>query len=227
MNFFSTVFSFLGSFFSKVKQQIAEKKSTQILLKKTKKSQKRIKKWMKANSLTMERFQLTALYGQAFMSAIFLTKASTGMTPWLITTFFPGILPLFEIPLVQFMLTPEKTYVLFFVLLNYMLNPKITPFSFFVRYNFFLVFSLEMIYTTTMMWSDLLLVDRTISKLGEFYTPTILIGFYNCFFSCLVFTYIYSYSQGILRKIPVFPGILNGIPLSAAFWIRSRQVKGE
>lgn len=225
MNLFTTLFANLANTFSKLKEKVSQKKSTKIILKRLKKSQKVIKKWMRSNSVIMERFQLTMLYGQAFLSAIFLTKASTGMTPWIITTFFPGVLPIFEIPIMQFMLTPEKTYVLFFVLLNYMLNPKITPFSFFVRYNFFLVFSLEMIYTTTMMWSDLLLVDRTISKMGEFYTPTILLGFYNCLFTFLIVTYAYSYIQGILRKIPVFPGVLNGIPLSAAFWIRSRKTK--
>lgn len=223
MNLFSAFLTNIGNTLRSLKENISNKKSTKIVFKRLKKGQKVIRRWMRSNNVVMERLQLTLLYSQAFLSAIFLTKASTGMTPWIITTFFPGVLPIFEIPLMQFMLTPEKTYVLFFVLLNYMLNPKITPFSFFVRYNFFLVFSVEMIYTTTMMWSDLLLVDKTISKMGEFYTPTILLGFYNCLFTFLIATYAYSYVQGILRKIPVFPGVLNGIPLSAAFWIRSRK----
>lgn len=224
MNFLMTFFSTLIDTISQIKQKIANKKSTKILLKKFKKSQRSLKKWMKTNNKIIERIQLTVLYGQAFLSAIFLTTSSTGRTPWIITTAFPGILPVFEIPIVQFLLTPEKTYVLFFLLVNYMINPKITPFSFFVRYNFFLVFSLEMIYSTTMMWSDLLLADRTISKINELVLPTNLLIFYNILFTCLFTTYLYCYLQGIRQKIPVFPGILNGIPVSAAFWIRSRKI---
>lgn len=218
-------FQELLSIFQTFLSQVKEKKSLKRIFKVITKMKKKIKKWMGKNSIIMEKIQLTLLYGQASLSAIYLTRASTALTPWIITTFFPWVLPIFQIPLMQFMLSPEKTYVLFFILLNYMLNPKITPFSFFVRYNFFLVFTLEMVYTTIMMWSDLLLVDRTFSRIGDLYQPLILIGFYNCLFTLLLFTYAYSYVQGMVRKVPVFPGVLNGISLSAAFWIRSRKLR--
>lgn len=222
---FNSLFSTITETLIKIRKNFGKRNSTKIVQKKIKILQKRIKKWMRANSRLMEKVQLTALYSQALLSAIFATMSFARTAPWIITTFFPGILPIFEIPLVQFLLTPEKTYVLFFILVNYMINPKITPFSFFVRYNFFLVFSLEMIYSATMMWSDLLLVDRTTSSIGDFYTPTALLIFYNFLFASLFFTYAYSYIHALIRKIPVFPGILNGIPVSAAFWIRSRKVE--
>lgn len=171
-----------------------------------------------------QSIQLSLLYGYASLTLIYSVINCLGFCPEFIYKILPYAKQILSFPLVKFLSTPEKTFLLYFLAAEVILNGKST--SLLVKYNFVLIFILEMMQNLIVCLWDLF-SHRDFEYLPvemEFSIENAL-NFFFGFFIFFFFLYIYCYINSIIGKFVSFPHPFDKITDSAAFWLQLKRQK--
>jgi hypothetical protein len=192
---------------------------------------------IKANQAFNEQFpatyqiiQLTFVY---FFAILDLTHSilgnlySLGKFPEFLGPFLPFFKILLTHPVFQIFASPEKVYLLSFLVLEFMVVRK-TGFSKLVKYNILLIFSLLMVQQLVISYWDVLF-HRSLAESAEnwayggnpflFNDVEMANAFFLNTFFWFVVMYIYLYIRAIQGKYATLP-FLSVITDSVAFWLR-------
>ena len=196
---------------------------------------KRIKKLIKLfqkktlkQKNTLQRIQLTFIYFFAIVVLFYSVKSSLGFFPETLFVFFPFFQKLLQIPILQFLATPEKTFLLYLFVLEYLINRSVFNLSLLVKFNILLIFLLEMIQNLMISYWDLLFSrDIEILAATPIFSKSSTIYFFCIFFVFFFIVYLYSYFRAFKGLYPILPGFLGSIAESVAFWLQIKINKKE
>ena len=191
---------------------------------------KRIKKLIKLfqkNTLkyknTLQQIQLTFIYFFAIIVLIYSIKNSLGTFPPLLFTLFPFLEKVVNFQPLKILATPEKTFILYLVVLEILINRSIFNFSIIVKFNVLLIFILEMFQNLIASYWDLLFTREleipSINTNGILVKNMTVLFFYLLFVIFLII-YLYCYTRSLRGLFPTFPGYMQKIIDSVAFCLQ-------
>lgn len=194
----------------------------QNLSKRFKKIIKLIKKTGRKNRLTFQRFQITSLYFCAVIVLMYTVKNSLGFFPEMLFDFFPFLAPVFDWPILKILATPEKTFVLYLLILELIINRSVFGFSILVKYNVLLIFILEMVQNLLASYWDILFIRELATYTGglPIIARDVTLLFFVFLFVIFLGLYMIAFYQSFCGRIPSFPGVLRCITDSVAFWLQ-------
>jgi len=196
---------------------------TNKIIKFFKKIIKIINKNSKKNYKFFQSIQLTFIYFFATIVLLYTIQNSLGSIPDLLLTFFPFFEKILKFPLLKILAAPEKTFILYLLVLEVLINRPIFNFSLLVKFNVLFIVILEMIQNLTITYWDLLFT-REIGMLSgnTFLDKYATINFYSILFIYFFGVYIYSYIRGLKGLFPSFKNflLLESIVDSVAFWLQ-------
>lgn len=189
-------------------------------------------KWLRntaqKNAKFFERLQLTIIYFFAVVGLAYTIRNSLGYFPEILFSLFPFLAPIFEIQILKILAAPEKTFVIYMLVIEMFLNRSFFNFSILVKFNVLLIFILEMLQNLLVSYWDILF-NRELDAFGGGVIIAKAATMYFYFFLFLFFFALYSYSyvNSLKGKFPKFPGVLKSITDSAAFWLQIKFLKRE
>jgi lysylphosphatidylglycerol synthetase-like protein (DUF2156 family) len=205
----SALFSFFNQFGKRIKKFI-----------------KLLQKTSKKNYLIFQRFQLSFIYFFALVVLIYTVINSLGYFPEFLFKFFPFLEPILDIKILQILATPEKTFILYLIIIELLLNRSTFSFSILIKYNVLLIFILEMLQNLLITYWDLLFTREFEVFNG---TTVVLKSATMMFFSFLFILnfciYFYSFFQSFKGNIPIFKGPFKFLSDSVAFWLQIKPRK--
>lgn len=187
---------------------------------------KRFRKIAKRNRRIFEQFQLTFIYFFAVVVLTYTIRNSLGYFPEILFRLFPFIVPIFDIQALKILAAPEKTFILYMLIIEIFLNRSFFNFSVLVKFNVLLIFILEMLQNLLVSYWDILF-NRELDVLngGVIIARTATMFFYFFLFIFFFALYLYSYISSLKGVFPKFPGILKSITDSVAFWLQLKLFK--
>lgn len=171
---------------------------------------------------TLQRIQLSFIYFFAIVVLTFSIQSYIGSFPDIIYKIFPFLQNLLNIQFLKIFATPEKTFILYLIILEVLINRSIFKFSLLIKYNVLLIFILEMFQNLFISYWDLLF-NREIEFVGggaPVISQEIAIVFFCLLFLFFLLTYLYCYFKSFQGKFPVFGGPLKPLTDSVAFWLQ-------
>lgn len=175
------------------------------------------------NRSIIERIQLTFIY--FFASVVFsysIQSYLSGALPEFIYFFFPDIDQFLLNPYLKILSTPEKTFILYFIILQ-LLMTRSTLFSLLVKFNILLIFILEMFQNLIIAWWDLLVhreIEYGFDATNGLWIHDLANSFFSLMYLFFLLVYLYSYVKSMTGKFPTFPGNSRFITDSVAFWLQ-------
>ena len=197
----------------------------QILLKKMKKVLKFLRQASKKNRKIFERFQLTFIYFLASVVLTYSIRNSLGYFPEILFSIFPFLPKVFDIQALKILAAPEKTFLLYMLILEMCINRSYLNFSLLIKFNVLLIFLLEMLQNLLISYWDLFFnreLDLLIGGVAVVAKNATMI-FYSFLFLFFFILYVYSYFTSMNGKFPTFPGLLKTITDSVAFWLQIKK----
>jgi hypothetical protein len=187
---------------------------------------KRFRKTAKRNRRIFEQFQLTFIYFFAVVVLTYTIKNSLGYFPEMLFRLFPFLVPVFDIQALKILAAPEKTFILYMLIIEIFLNRSFFNFSILVKFNVLLIFILEMLQNLIVSYWDILF-NRELDVLngGVVIARTATMFFYFFLFIFFFALYLYSFICSLKGVFPKFPGILKSITDSVAFWLQLKLFK--
>ncbi len=187
---------------------------------------KKFRKTAKTNRRVFEQFQLTFIYFFAVVVLTYTIRNSLGYFPEMLFRLFPFLVPIFDIQALKILAAPEKTFVLYMLIIEIFLNRSFFNFSVLVKFNVLLIFILEMLQNLLASYWDILF-NRELDVLngGVVIARTATMFFYFFLFIVFFVLYLYSYLSSLKGVFPKFPGILKSITDSVAFWLQIKLLK--
>ena len=185
------------------------------------KSGKRVRKITKKYYFTFQRIQLSFIYFFAMVVLMYSIKNSLGFFPELLYTFFPFSEQILNIQFFKILATPEKTFILYLLVLEILINRSVFNFSLLIKFNVLLIFILEMVQNLIMSYWDLLF-NRELDLFNGtgIIAKNATILFYCYFFVLFFLLYFYCYIRSLQGFFPSFPGAMGRITDSVAFWLQ-------
>lgn len=206
MNFYEKVFRFIGEIFSSYNDFY--------------------KKIYRENRQTIQRIQLTVIYGLAMITLMFSFANCIGYFPEAMLEMVPFSTQIIQNQVVQYFATPEKIFFFYLLVIETIMNRPIFKMSVLIKYNILLIFILEMVQNLMISWWDLFFSREMDIFSGSQLTERSLgIEFLFLLYLLSYTTYLYSYIQAMNGRFPVYPGIAQNIPDSVAFWLRLRKIQ--
>ena len=186
-----------------------------------KKFVKTFKKTSKKHYLTFQRIQLTFIYFFAIVVLMYSIKNSLGFFPDILFRFFPFFEQILDFKFLKILATPEKTFILYLLILEILINRSFFNFSLLVKFNVLLIFILEMFQNLIISYWDLFF-NREMDLFNStgLIDKNITILFYCVLFLFFLVTYLYCYIRSFRGLFPSFPGIMQRISDSVAFWLQ-------
>ena len=179
----------------------------------------------------LQNIQLTVIYSFAVIDLIYSILANVfnfGYFPELLTPFFPFIRVILVSNIFRMWTSPEKVFLLSYLVIEFIIVKSIFNFSKLVKYNILFIFALIMLQGLALSYWDLLF-HRTIAApvakwsydQGALAFSDKPLGVFFFFSTFIVFllVYIYLYIRAIQGKFATVPGI-EWITDSVAFWLR-------
>jgi hypothetical protein len=178
-----------------------------------------------------QNIQLTFTYFFAIIdlvSSILNYIYSLGFFPEILANFYPYIHWLLMSPLLQLWASPERVFMLSYVVIELMVVRSVFKFSKLVRYNILLIFSLLMLQGLVISYWDVLCHREIAKNIAKFSYDEGLIIFSDkilafwLFFITFVFfmmTYLYLYIVALTGKLATFPGC-EWLTDSVCFWLK-------
>lgn len=175
-------------------------------------------------SAAWEKLQLTLLYFFIIFFLFFRAKILLGRSTGLVINILPFSHFKANIPGIKKIAKPENLLVLYAALLRPITSAagQTRHFSYLVKFNLILVLLLEMVQFLFFDYWDV--IFKKASLTNSFQLKRTSAVAYYFIFSLFSMLYLYCYIIAIIGKIPVFPGILNIIPRSAQYWIKSKTI---
>lgn len=178
-----------------------------------------------------QNIQLTFTYFFAvidLISSILNYIYSLGFFPEIFASFYPYIHSLLMSPLLQLWASPERVFMLSYVVIEFMVVRSVFKFSKLVRYNILLLFSLLMLQGLVISYWDVLCHREIVRNVAKFSYDEGVIIFsdktlaFHLFFVTFVFfmvTYVYLYIVALSGKIATVPGC-EWLTDSVCFWLK-------
>jgi hypothetical protein len=206
----------------KKKKSVPSENSIQKILKKIiKYFQKKSQKYQRL----FEQIQLTFIYFFATVVLMFLIQSSIGYFPDILYSIVPFSKEILGIKLLGIFTSPEKTFVLYLLIIEVVINRPILKFSILVKFNILLIFLLEMIQNLVINWWDVLFTRELDIFHGEaYFNRSATIQFLTILFSFFYLLYVISYIAAMRGRFPIFPGILQKVVDSVAFWLQIKKI---
>lgn len=171
-----------------------------------------------------EKLQLTLLY---FFIALFLSFRAKSVVGRFTGT-GKSLAPLSylgrSIPSIKSVPKPENLLVIYASLLRTITSAAAQNrnISYLVKFNFVLVLLLEMLQFLLLDFWDI--IFKKVSFVHNTQLKKTNIVAYSLVFNLFAILYTYCYMIALFGKIPAFPGLLNVIPRSAQYWIKSKAI---
>ena len=153
---------------------------------------------------------------------------SLGAIPEIILISFPLIKAIFNSPILKILSSPEKVFILSFVVIELMVVRPIFKFSKLVKYNILLVFSLLMLQGLVMSYWDFFVhkdiaiaAAKIISEQGVSISTNTNFALFLFFITFIIFLmiYLYLYLQALQGKFGLIKN-MEWVTDSVAFWLR-------
>lgn len=185
-------------------------------------------KTTKKHRKIFEQFQLTFIYFFAVVVLTYTIKNSLGYFPEMLFKLFPFIVPIFDIQALKILAAPEKTFVIYMLILEIFINRSHFNFSLIVKFNVLLIFLLEMLQNLIVSYWDILFNRELDVFNGGIVIARNATMFFYCFLFLFFFVlYLYSFIASLFGFFPVFPGVLKIITDSVAFWLQIKPSKEQ
>lgn len=197
-------------------------------VKKIKKQLKKVGKFIlkisKKYSLISQRIQITVVYFFGFMVLLYSIQNGLGEMPFQITSIFPFTKILLNLSFFKILATPEKIFIFYWILIEFFINRSLFKLSLLVKYNILLIFILEMLQNLILVYWDLFMVREVHLSSNELIVNQgLTILFYCAHFFFFTILYLYSYWKSMNNKFPSYPGSLQSITDSIAFWLHLKK----
>lgn len=171
-----------------------------------------------------EKLQLSLLYLFTILFVVLRAKVLLGpfnrgpLNPQLLSRIGCTVPGLKKIP------KPENLLVLYAALLRPITSAagQTQSFSYLVKFNLILVLLLEMIQFLFFDFWDVIFKKGSLTSNLQLKKTNLIV--YSFLFSLFAMLYSYCYVIAVAGRIPAFPGILNAIPRSAQYWIKSKTI---
>jgi hypothetical protein len=189
---------------------------------------KQCRKTAKTNRRIFEQLQLTFIYFFAVVVLTYTIRNSLGYFPEMLFRLFPFLVPIFDIQALKILAAPEKTFILYMLIIEMFLNRSFFNFSVLVKFNVLLIFILEMLQNLLVSYWDILF-NRELDVLngGVVIARTATMFFYFFLFLFFFILYLYSYISSLTGSFPKLPGVLKKITDSVAFWLQLKLLKNK
>lgn len=193
----------------------------QTFVKKIKKIFKLVQKTSKKNQRAFQSIQLTFIYFFAIVVLMYTVKNSLGMLPEILYKIIPFLAEILDFQLLKVLATPEKTFILYLLILEILINRSFFNFSLLVKFNVLLIFILEMFQNLIASYWDLFFSR----EMDLFAGSGMMVKNVTIFFFCVLFVfflliYLYCYFRALQGRFPILPGILRKITDSVGFWLQ-------
>jgi hypothetical protein len=204
----------------------------QFLYKKTKSIFKKIKKIIgilsknnRKHKIFYERIQLICIYICAIVVLMYSVRTCLGDFPELFYMIIPFSEEILSAPFLRILTTPEKTYFIYVLIIEFVINRPVLKFSSLVKFNVLLILILEMVQNLIIGYWDLIF-SREVEVLpgAPVYSTYATAGFFSIFLGFFLYIYVYSCIQGVQGRFPKFPGLMQKVTDSVAFWLKIRKV---
>ena len=170
-----------------------------------------------------ERMQLTFIYFFATIVLSYSVQGFLGGVPEFIFTFFPGFLKILQNPYIKLLANPEKTFILYIIILEILMSKASYTFSLLVKFNILLIFILEMFQGLFIAYWDIFLnreIDFMFPGSGGTTIGSLASYLFTLLYIMSLGVYFYSYSRSFFGKFPSFPSYARFITDSVAFWLQ-------
>jgi len=185
--------------------------------------------WEKIQILCYYLFGLLDLYYYAFNQIV----SSSESFEQLVLGLFPNIYEILSSPIIQFLTSPEKVFILSYVAIEFLLIKDIFNYTALSKYHFLLVFATIMCQNLIMAFIDVGCDNTIRDGLSSIYTFTpdldedawvkfVVVS------TCLLFTWLYIifFLQGWAKKDATVPGF-EWLTDSIALWFQQQRKKNE
>jgi hypothetical protein len=172
-----------------------------------------------------EKIQITCIYICALIVLMYSVKNSLGFVPNYFYKIIPFSEQILETNFLKLLSSPEKTFVIYLLLLEFVINKPIVKFSILVKFNVLFLFILEMVENLVICYWDLLFSrELSVFQAGSYLPKSLLFTFFSIYFLVFFFIYLYSYIQAMQGRFPRFPGYFQKITDSVAFWLKIKRI---
>lgn len=182
------------------------------------------------NSRKYKRFyqsaQLTFIYFFATVVLLNTVKSTLDTLPEIIYNIIPFLSQILNNPLLKIFATPEKTFILYLLILELLLNRSTFNFSILVKFNILFIFLLEMFQNLIICYWDLFF-SRELDIIGGniMLVQGAPIIFFTVYFFFFFLVYLYSYIRGLQGLFPRLPGPFHYLIDSVGFWLQIKLPK--
>lgn len=174
----------------------------------------------------VEQIQLSIIYFFATLVLMFLIQSSLGYFPNFLYIIVPFSKEILATKFFAFFTSPEKIFVLYLIIIEIVINRPILRFSILVKFNILLIFILEMIQNLVLNWWDLLFSRELDLFQGDaYFSRNFFTSFLIVFFIFFYLLYLVSYFAAMRGRFPSYPGVLQKIIDSVAFWLQIRKIE--
>lgn len=200
----------------------------QKIVKKIKKIVRAIYKISRKNQRVFQSMQLTFIYFFATVVLLYTVKNSLGMIPDIFYNCIPFLSEILNFPLLKILAAPEKTFILYLLILEVLINRSFFNFSLLVKFNVLLVFILEMFQNLFVCYWDLLFSRELETLTGtSVIMKSGMIVFFTILFAFFFLLYLYSYIRSMQGRFPILPGPLKRITDSVGFWLQIKPSRSD
>ena len=180
---------------------------------------------------TSQTLQLSFIYFFACIDLIYSilnNMFSLGIMPEILVPALPIINGILESPILKIWASPEKVFLMSYIVLELMVVRSALNFSKFIKYNILLIFALLMIQGLIISLWDLLFHREIADVVSNWtYDEGLIIGtdrqlagfFFFLTFVSFISIYYHFYSNALKAKIVTLSG-LHWVTDSVAFWLR-------
>jgi len=170
-----------------------------------------------------QRIQLTFIYFFAIVVLTYSIRNFLGYIPEIILQFFPFLEQILDIQFLKILASPEKTFIIYLIVLEILINRSTFNFSLLVKFNVLLIFILEMLQNLLANYWDLIFgreIDTSLIGNNLIVSRNANIAFYVFLYLSFLFIYLYCYYKSMLGSFPTFPSFLQCVVDSVAFWLQ-------
>ena len=177
-----------------------------------------------AKNAAWEKLQLTLLYFFIIVLLFFRTKAVVGHFPWIKINWLSFLIFEKRLSMLQRAPKPENLLVLYAALLRPITSAagQTKHLSYLVKFNLTLILLFEMFQFLLLDFCDILFKKALLAN--NLHLKRTHAAVYSCVFSSFIMLYLYCYIIALIGKMPAFVGIINEIPHSAQYWIKSKTI---
>jgi hypothetical protein len=167
----------------------------------------------------LQNIQLSVVYFIAIISLLYSLMNILGQIPDLFLNLVPTFIQeIVNSSIIKFILAPEKTYIVYLIVIEFVIFRSIFKFSKLFKYNLLLIFLLEMFQNLLVSYWDLFFT-RSIPGGTSSTDFGLAIFFISLLFFTFLGAYLYAYFCSIRGKFVTFP-YMYWLTDSIGFWLQ-------